>query len=135
MCFVCVCVKTATSNRKKTFHFMSSPLKSHVKSLGEALSPLEFFWEVFLFKMGPPKFFCMFSSKFVVLKKIFEFSTFVVFENFWVKNWKLPKFGLISANFTSVKSSIAFFYFWCLLRWKIDKPGPETIHNEQNETN
>ena len=93
MCFVCVCVKTATSNRKKTFHFMSSPLKSHVKSLGEALSPLEFFWEVFLFKMGRPKFFCMFSSKFVARKKFFEFSTFVVFENFCVKNWKLPKLG------------------------------------------
>ena len=61
---------------------------------GKALffSPLEFFWEVFLFKMGPPKFFYMFTRNFVVQKKIWGFSTFVVFEIFWVKNWKIEKF-------------------------------------------
>ena len=58
---------------------------------GEAL--LEFFWEVFLFKIGPPNFFCMFSSKFVVLTKILGFSTFVVAEIFWVKNWKILAFS------------------------------------------
>ena len=36
---------------------------------GEGPFHLEFFWEVFLFKMGQPKFFCMFSSEFVVLEK------------------------------------------------------------------
>ena len=43
--------------------------------------------------MGPPKCFCMFSSKFVVLKKILGFSTFVVAEIFWVKNWKILAFS------------------------------------------
>ena len=83
------------SQTQKFMHFMSISLKSHVNSLGGEKGPsppLEFFWEVFLFKMGPPKFFCMFSSKFVVLKKILGFSTFVVAEIFWVKSWKILKF-------------------------------------------
>ena len=42
--------------------------------------------------MGPPKFFCMFSSKFVVPKFFLGFSTFVVAEIFWVKNWKILAF-------------------------------------------
>ena len=92
---------TTNDNQRNTFiinskHFiLCQSLLNRTLTLwggGKALPPLEFFWEVFLYKMGPPKCFCMFSSKFVVLKKILGFSTFVVAEIFWVKNWKILKF-------------------------------------------
>ena len=81
--------------RKGTLILYQSLLNRTLTLWGEErpFPPLEFFWEVFLFKMGPPKFFCMFSSKFVVLKKILGFSTFVVAEIFWVKNWKILAFS------------------------------------------
>ena len=62
---------------------MPIALKSHVNSLGL----WKCFWEVFLFKMGQPKLFCMFSSKSVVLKK--NFRIFNICCLFWVKNWKI----------------------------------------------
>ena len=66
-------------------------LKTHVnfwggEKKGGFFPPPGFLREVFFFVVGPPKFFWEFSSKFVVQKKIFEFSTFVVFSKFWVKN-------------------------------------------------
>ena len=72
---------------------MSIALNSHVNSQGgRPFPPLRFFREVFVFKMGPPKFFWVFSYKFVVQKTILGFSTFVVFDIIWVKNWKMLKF-------------------------------------------
>ena len=109
---------------KKIFHCMSIALKSHVNFLGR--KPLEYFWDVFLFKMGPSKTFCMFLSKFVVLKQNLGFSTFVVSEIFWVKTWKILKLWpfpqtlfLTTKNFSLEKKGLwekakisKFFNFW-----------------------
>ena len=103
-------------------------LKSHVNSLGEwpfpPPPPLEFFWEVFLFKMGPP----CFRVNFVVLKKILGFSTFVVAEIFWVKNWKILAFSQ-NPIFHDQKLFFSKNKFWS---WKIgfwEKPKISKFFN------
>ena len=89
-------VKVSVLGTKKNvyIHFMSISLKSHVNSQGARRKALPFpkkFSESYFYSRWP-KCFCMFSSKFVVLKKILGFSTFVVAEIFQVTNWKILKF-------------------------------------------
>ena len=71
-------------------HVMSIFLKTHINSLGGRLHiPTKIVLSVF-------EQIC--SSENIL--GVFNIN-FVVFEKFWVKNWKIPKSGLIAVNFTT----------------------------------
>ena len=73
--------------------------------------------------MGPPKFFCMFSSKFIVLKNFLGFSTFVVAEIFWVKNEKIMKFWPFSKTLFFTTKNVFFKKTFLVVKNRVFEKG------------